>query len=114
MTPIGTISPLSSSPLTRMDPTISPSEISSPGALGTTAPAAPTDSFGALLDGLVGGVAAKQSAAASQTQAVLMGDTGQLHQSVIAMQESSVAFSLMVEVRNKLVESYQELMRMQV
>ena len=67
-----------------------------------------------MLDGLVGGVAAKQSAAAAQTNAVLMGDTGQLHQSVIAMQESSVAFNLMVQVRNKLVESYQELMRMQV
>jgi flagellar hook-basal body complex protein FliE len=35
-----------------------------------------------------------------------------LHQSVIAMQEASVAFNLMVQVRNKLVESYQELMRM--
>jgi flagellar hook-basal body complex protein FliE len=115
MTPIGSVNPLSSSPLTRLEPTISPSEISSPGALGTTAaPSAPSDSFGAMLDGLVGGVAAKQSAAAAQTNAVLMGDTGQLHQSVIAMQESSVAFSLMVEVRNKLVESYQELMRMQV
>jgi flagellar hook-basal body complex protein FliE len=33
---------------------------------------------------------------------------------VIAMQEASVAFTMMVEVRNKLVESYQELMRMQV
>jgi flagellar hook-basal body complex protein FliE len=33
---------------------------------------------------------------------------------VIAMQEASVAFSLMVEVRNKVVESYQELMRMPV
>jgi flagellar hook-basal body complex protein FliE len=43
-----------------------------------------------------------------------MGDTDQLHQSVIAMQEAGVAFSMMVEVRNKLVESYQELMRMQV
>ena len=49
-----------------------------------------------------------------QTTQVLMGDSGQLHQSVIAMQEASVAFSLMVQVRNKLVESYQELMRMQV
>jgi flagellar hook-basal body complex protein FliE len=29
------------------------------------------------------------------------------------MQEASVAFSLMVQVRKKLVESYQELMRMQ-
>jgi len=33
---------------------------------------------------------------------------------VIAMQEAGVAFQLMVEVRNKLVESYQELMRMPV
>jgi flagellar hook-basal body complex protein FliE len=30
------------------------------------------------------------------------------------MQEASVSFQLMVEVRNKLLESYQELMRMQV
>jgi flagellar hook-basal body complex protein FliE len=45
---------------------------------------------------------------------VLVGDQGQLHQSVIAMQEASVAFSLMVEVRNKLVDSYQEIMRMPV
>ena len=35
-------------------------------------------------------------------------------QSVIAMQEAGVAFQLMVEVRNKLVDSYQELMRMPV
>ena len=30
------------------------------------------------------------------------------------MQEASRALSLMVQVRNKLVDSYQELMRMQV
>jgi flagellar hook-basal body complex protein FliE len=43
-----------------------------------------------------------------------MGDNPNLHQSVIAMQEASLSFSLMVEVRNKVVESYQELMRMPV
>jgi flagellar hook-basal body complex protein FliE len=113
MNPIGTISPLSASALTRMEP-MSASEIASPAGLTTATSSVPTDSFGALLDNLVGSVAAKQNAAAAQTQQVLMGDTGQLHQSVIAMQESGVAFSLMVQVRNKLVESYQELMRMQV
>ena len=54
----------------------------------------------------------KQQQAQAITNQVLMGDNDQLHQSVIAMQEASVAFSLMVEVRNKLVDSYQELMRM--
>jgi flagellar hook-basal body complex protein FliE len=70
--------------------------------------------FGKMLEGLVNTVSGKQSEAADLTRRVLMGETDQLHQSVIAMQEAGVAFGLMVEVRNKLVESYQELMRMQV
>ena len=67
-----------------------------------------------MLDGLVSTVEAKSAAAQAATRKVLLGDSDQLHQSVIAMQEASVAFTMMVEVRNKLVESYQELMRMQV
>jgi flagellar hook-basal body complex protein FliE len=108
---IGSVNPLNASALTRIDaplPKIS---------LGTGAPvtAAPTgDGFGQVLDGLVATVDAKQSAAQAATRKVLLGDSDQLHQSVIAMQEASVAFTMMVEVRNKLVESYQELMRMQV
>ncbi len=67
-----------------------------------------------MLDGLVAAVDAKQDASQAEARKVLLGDSDQLHQSVIAMQEASVAFTMMVEVRNKLVESYQELMRMQV
>lgn len=73
-----------------------------------------TQGFGHMLDGLVGLVDTKQNEAKEITKRVLLGETDQLHQSVIAMQEAGVAFSLMIEVRNKLVESYQELMRMQV
>jgi flagellar hook-basal body complex protein FliE len=72
------------------------------------------EGFGKMLDGLVSTVDAKQVQADSLTKKVLLGDTDQLHQSVIAMQEASVSLSLMVQVRNKLVDSYQELMRMQV
>lgn len=75
--------------------------------------AAPSQGFGQMLDGLVSSVNAKQATADQITQSVLLGNSGQLHQSVIAMQEATVSFSLMVQVRNKLVESYQELMRMQ-
>lgn len=73
-----------------------------------------TEGFGKMLDGLVATVDAKQAQSTELTRRVLMGESDQLHQSVIAMQEAGVAFSLMVEVRNKLVDSYQELMRMQV
>lgn len=74
----------------------------------------PSKGFASLLEGMVEQVGTKQAEASALSQRVLMGETDQLHQSVIAMQEASVSFSLMVEVRNKLVESYQELMRLQV
>ncbi|MCM2274534.1 MAG: flagellar hook-basal body complex protein FliE [Candidatus Didemnitutus sp.] len=78
------------------------------------ADAPPANGFSTMLDGLVETVGTKQAEAGALTQRVLLGESDQLHQSVIAMQEASVAFTLMVEVRNKLVESYQELMRLQV
>lgn len=107
---IGSINPLHGSPLSRTDgpqPKI---------VLPSTTPqvGAPREGFEQMLEGLVATVDAKQSAAQAATRKVLLGDSDQLHQSVIAMQEASVAFTMMVEVRNKLVESYQELMRMQV
>ena len=107
---IGSINPLAASALTRVDaplPKIS---------LNTGAPvtAAPTEGFGQVLEGLISTVDAKQDAAQAATRKVLLGDSDQLHQSVIAMQEASVSLSLMIETRNKLVEGYQELMRMPV
>ncbi|MEI6107991.1 MAG: flagellar hook-basal body complex protein FliE [Opitutae bacterium] len=84
-----------------------------PGLPAVSAGAPSTEGFGKLLDGLVAVVDTKQAQAQMLTQKVLLGDSDQLHQSVIAMQEASVSFSLMVEVRNKLIESYQELMRLQ-
>ena len=111
MSPLGSVNPLSAaaSPLTRIDAPMPKIGLHAPGA--TTAPA---DGFGQMFDNLVSGVTAKEDASQALTRKVLLGETDQLHQSVIARQEASVSFSLMGEVRNKLVESYQELMRMQV
>jgi flagellar hook-basal body complex protein FliE len=71
-------------------------------------------SFGAILDNFVGEVNDKMNVAGAEQAKVLSGESTNLHQAMISLQEAGVAFSLMVEVRNKLVESYQELMRMQV
>jgi|SRR5687768_14652883 flagellar hook-basal body complex protein FliE len=110
MSPIGSINPLQASALSRIDAPLP--KIGMPQTGPSTA--SPTEGFGDMLDGIAGVVQAKSSAAQAETRKILLGDSDQLHQSVIAMQEASVAFSMMVEVRNKLVESYQELMRMQV
>jgi len=70
--------------------------------------------FGGLFGRLVGEVNQKQAAAGSAVAGLMTGNNVSLHQAMIAMEEASVSFQLMVEVRNKLLESYQELMRMQL
>lgn len=71
-------------------------------------------SFSDLVSGLVRDVDAKGKAADTEVRRLMLGETDNIHQSMIAMQESGLAFNLLVEVRNKLVDSYQELMRMAV
>lgn len=111
MSAIGSISSALSSPaLDPMGPLATPPLPPSSDLAG----ASTTKSFGSMLDGLVSMVSQQDTQANAISDSVMLGDSSQLHRSVIAMQEASVALSLMVQVRNKLVDSYQELMRMQV
>lgn len=70
--------------------------------------------FDRTLNDFVSGVNARQAAAGQAVQGLLSGQNVSLHQTMISMEEANVSFQLMVEVRNRLLESYQELMRMQV
>jgi flagellar hook-basal body complex protein FliE len=70
--------------------------------------------FSEMLEGLVKGVDAKQKHAGREVQDLLSGRSDNIHEATIAMRESGVAFNLMLEIRNKLQESYQTLMRMNV
>jgi flagellar hook-basal body complex protein FliE len=94
-----------------------------PGVDGTTPLAQPAevtpgqstgDSFGNVLGKLISDVNMKQNAALESVSGLQSGQGVPLHQAVIAMEEANVSFQLMVEVRNKLLDSYQELMRMQI
>ena len=70
--------------------------------------------FGGILNQFVGEVNEKQLASSQAVNDLLAGKDVPLHQAMIAMQEAGVAFQLMVEVRNKLLQGYQDLMRMQI
>ena len=52
--------------------------------------------------------------ATSAARADLAVGKADLHQVMIQSEESSIAMQLAIEVRNKAVEAYQEMMRMQV
>ena len=73
-----------------------------------------SDSFSNLLGSFVNEVNQKQAAASDAVSGLLSGKNVSLHQAMISSEEASVSFSMMVEVRNKLLDSYQELMRMQI
>ena len=85
------------------------------GQPGEVAPAqSSSDSFGSMLGRMVEEVNSKQNVASDAIQSLQSGGNVSLHQAVIAMEEANVSFQLMVEVRNRLLESYQEIMRMQL
>lgn len=77
-------------------------------------PAAGAGAFQGFLGNMVREVQARQAAADAATAGVISRQGVPLHEAVLSSEEASVSFQLMVEVRNKLLESYQELMRMQV
>lgn len=47
-------------------------------------------------------------------QNIALGDADNLHQVMMTMERTRLAFELALQVRNKALEAYQELMRMQV
>jgi flagellar hook-basal body complex protein FliE len=88
------------------------SDLPAQGALAAPSPAG--GNFENLLGGLINDVAEKQAAANNSINGLLSGQNVSLHQAMISMEEANVSFQMMVEVRNRLLDSYQELMRMQI
>jgi flagellar hook-basal body complex protein FliE len=70
-------------------------------------------SFGDSLAKLVNSVETSDQAANSAVQGMLDG-TGDVHDAMIALQRAELTLQLTVQVRNKLVQAYQDIMRMPV
>ncbi len=71
--------------------------------------------FGELLSQAVGSVGELQANSASMASRLDMGDTRvTLSDTVIAREKASVAFEATVQVRNKFVEAYKQIMSMPV
>jgi flagellar hook-basal body complex protein FliE len=83
-----------------------------PGGLPSTKPAAaPASGFGDALNDLMGSVDATASDANAAVGRMLDG-TGDVHEAVIAMQKADTVLQLTVQIRNKIVQAYQDIMRM--
>ncbi|AQS59825.1 flagellar hook-basal body complex protein FliE [Desulforamulus ferrireducens] len=70
--------------------------------------------FGEVLNKAINHLNQTQIQADKAMQDFLVGDIQDIHQVTIPMQEAKLTMQLAVEVRNKIVEAYQEISRMQL
>lgn len=83
-----------------------PSPVSSGSAAGA--------SFGSFFNDAVSKVESFQQNAHASIERFLSGEGEELHQVALAAQHAELSFDLFLQVRNKVVAAYQEVMRMQV
>lgn len=70
--------------------------------------------FGSVLESAIQSVESTQNASSQAVEQFLSGEGGELHSTILAVQRASLSFDLFLQVRNKVVSAYQEVMRMQV
>lgn len=69
--------------------------------------------FGAVLKDAVGQVDEFHSQASQKIGELLGGGSVDVHSAMIAVEKADLSFQLMMQVRNKVVQAYQEVSRMQ-
>ncbi|MEO7652465.1 MAG: flagellar hook-basal body complex protein FliE [Bryobacteraceae bacterium] len=97
-------------------PSIVPINLVGPGVnpAAKLSPAKPVDAFASVLQDAMHKVNEFQQNAGQSVESFLSGETTDLHQTIMAGQKAELAFELFSQVRNKVVQAYQEVMRMQV
>jgi flagellar hook-basal body complex protein FliE len=78
-----------------------------------TTPAEATESFAAFLKTALDGVAAQEQNVHKLNDQFLLGEVDE-NKVMIAAQQAELSLSLTSQVRNKVIEAYQEIMRMQM
>lgn len=70
--------------------------------------------FDDILKNFVNDVNDMQMIAKESIEKLSAGEITDVHQVMVAVEKAGVSFDLMMEIRNKMMEAYQEIMRMQV
>jgi flagellar hook-basal body complex protein FliE len=93
---------------------LTPVSLSQPATVSLPPAAAPAADFGAWLSQALGKVNHQLVQADQGMQRLAAGEAENLHQVMIALEEARIGMQLVVQVRNRLLEAYQEVLRMQV
>jgi flagellar hook-basal body complex protein FliE len=78
----------------------------------TPAAAKPTGAFQDVLSSAIRDVEAFGQTASASVDRFLSGEGEELHSTILANQRAELSFDLFLQMRNKVVSAYQEIMRM--
>jgi len=70
--------------------------------------------FGDMIKNAIDSVDEAQKTADQKVEDFIAGKSENIHKVMLSMEKAQLSFQLMTEIRNKVVESYQELSRMQL
>jgi flagellar hook-basal body complex protein FliE len=70
--------------------------------------------FGTFLNEAITNLSNEQASVDQLNQKFVAGDLPDIHQLMIASEKASLGLELTVQVRNKVIEAYQDVMRMQM
>ncbi len=73
-----------------------------------------TQSFGDTLNQAINDVNSLQNEAGNAVNKMVSGEATDLHEVMVAVEKARTSFDLLMEVRNKALDAYREIMRMQV
>jgi flagellar hook-basal body complex protein FliE len=90
------------------------SQIAVPSQVKPSATSQAETSFGDILKNMVADTNQLQQSADQAIQQLHSGGEKNLHGAMISMEKADISMRYMVQVRNKSIEAYQEIMRMQV
>jgi flagellar hook-basal body complex protein FliE len=88
-------------------------DVASVGSAGN-AGSAETSGFLDSLKSAIGKVNDAKIEAGRAVDALMTGESQDLHRTMVALQEADVSFQLMMQIRNKLVAAYEDIQRMQI
>jgi flagellar hook-basal body complex protein FliE len=81
---------------------------------GSTGTSAESGGFLDSLKSAIGKANDVQLQAGQAVDALMTGQTQDIHRTMVALQQADVSFQLMMQIRNKLVTAYEEIVRMQI
>ena len=95
-------------PISNITPIVAPQIGPAAGAAGQPG------EFQGVLSSAIDSLNSLQNSASDSVQNFLTGKNEELHTTILATQKAELAFELGLQVRNKVVDAYQEIMKMQM